>query len=1143
MGTARIKSEFHSMTLPMSSGSDEIPNRPSTPNRSRTFSRKQLASLPSYRQSNYGDASAQQDEGIRERLVETETGRLRRKRHRSSQSSGFLLENGSLRKSPKQSDNGDVYSTSRDTTPSSSKGKGRALGRSPLGVDVMNTGDGITETTLPDARQQFSISRNGVRQKKRAIVSDTNQTQIVNLALNLSESRRRHFSSNRIPSLDTMNSRVPSSATVSPSPVIPYTGIVQLSSRFNSPKGTHNFGGPGYNSDSPSLQSSQSPISSNFEEDSPPRVVSMFNVNVEDFYPSEATLLRVHKAKVTLELCYEYRRLLQYLPRLPIAQINRPQSTKKQSSVDPFPTELGRAYNPLQYIRNRKIRRRENKPLNAEGQGWKNVEAVRQWVDDIVDESDLEIFTENNPFCLPRFPPSTNELETIIQPSNPEPGSTVVTHEGSKEGRPRVEWMVEPWNLLGDVYWQEQETHKQLIEDAKSQKIFPFTLSAPVDLRRDGTHSSAQRSISIPRSIDHQYNIVSDNERRDSAIIERGRKTNIRKHSRGSNRDYSGSRDRKPWHRFMRSQSSTDDSTSGRMRRDPRRRSQMDSREQQDRLILEKQIADLMARNPGKSNQFQVIGAGDTLTDDQSFPGLSFRPSSPEDDNRPQRVSLVMGQGKSSHLGLIERTREMQPRRFSTSLRIDDEVNSIVPNIAINVSPPRSRSRSARPLKNISTQHTVSDTEEPFRLSPKSAHRARQSLDSPREIKSQGSRVFESRLRGLLKGTKIVDIVSSPVAKVGDLIWKREQQGSDLLNSPTTSTHDPSDAEDSLLPRNAKQTEDQLRQANGKYQAADLPVFRSPFRGRQRGGSGESSKEHIVINASDTNSVRHINTDTRSKSNLRSAVPSPALSIVNSPEQMQHQLDSKEVIIETLASTQRRHAVTIMGETTEPTHLKTQQTQSIWPEKDRLQYLNVTRRLLAPLHRTITRKDIAALRAIAQCSLVVSSNINHQRQRTDHPPSKHSTSHAIHVSTQSQLRASQNLLQEVISQQTTVKSTITTLSQTTLPQIHSSLLDIETNISTTLTPTVRFAGDRADTLSAELSTTRTLEVKKLNDELDLIARRRRRKFRWLRRGLYWSLEWTLLGLMWWAWMIVVCFRLARGIVRGVGVVTRWLLWL
>ena len=297
------------------------------------------------------------------------------------------------------------------------------------------------------------------------------------------------------------------------------------------------------------------------------------------------------------------------------------------------------------------------------------------------------------------------------------------------------------------------------------------------------------------------------------------------------------------------------------------------------------------------------------------------------------------------------------------------------------------------------------------------------------------------------------------------------------------------------------------------------------------------------MDTNDTNSAQIVKKDIRSKSNLRSAIPSPASSTIHSPEQIQPRLDSKEAITDTLASIQRRHAVTVIGKTTEPTHLPTQQSQSIWPEKDRLQYLNVTRRLLAPLHRTITRKDIAALRAITQCSLVISSNINHQRQANYHPSSKASSLRSIHASTHHQLLATQTLLSEITTHHTTTTSTISTLSLTTLPNIYSSLQSIETHISTTLTPAVRTAGVSADTLSAELSTTRTLEVKRLNDELDLISRRRRRKFRWLRRGLYWSLEWTLLGLMWWAWGIVVCFRLARGVVRGVGVSVRWLLWL
>jgi hypothetical protein len=114
------------------------------------------------------------------------------------------------------------------------------------------------------------------------------------------------------------------------------------------------------------------------------------------------------------------------------------------------------------------------------------------------------------------------------------------------------------------------------------------------------------------------------------------------------------------------------------------------------------------------------------------------------------------------------------------------------------------------------------------------------------------------------------------------------------------------------------------------------------------------------------------------------------------------------------------------------------------------------------------------------------------------------------------------------------------LAATTLNGLHARLRAMDDAL---LTARVRGAADQADELSTALSAEARLGVKGVNDRIDLLLRRRRRRFRWLRRGGYVALEWTLLGLMWWVWLMVVVVRLARGVVRGVYLAVRWVLWL
>ena len=116
-------------------------------------------------------------------------------------------------------------------------------------------------------------------------------------------------------------------------------------------------------------------------------------------------------------------------------------------------------------------------------------------------------------------------------------------------------------------------------------------------------------------------------------------------------------------------------------------------------------------------------------------------------------------------------------------------------------------------------------------------------------------------------------------------------------------------------------------------------------------------------------------------------------------------------------------------------------------------------------------------------------------------------------------------------------------SNETVDQLHQQIKDVDEHITQRLTPLVRGSADEADVFSAQLTTTHTLEVKQLNDAVDAILRRRRRRLRWIRRLGYVMLEWTLLGIMWWVWLIVVIVRLIRGTLRGFVRGVRWVLWL
>ncbi|EAU34472.1 predicted protein [Aspergillus terreus NIH2624] len=114
---------------------------------------------------------------------------------------------------------------------------------------------------------------------------------------------------------------------------------------------------------------------------------------------------------------------------------------------------------------------------------------------------------------------------------------------------------------------------------------------------------------------------------------------------------------------------------------------------------------------------------------------------------------------------------------------------------------------------------------------------------------------------------------------------------------------------------------------------------------------------------------------------------------------------------------------------------------------------------------------------------------------------------------------------------------------TDLTSLKSQLTMLENLVNNSLNPRVRAAADDAENLSVQLNTTSTLAVKQLSDTLDKGVRKRHRRLRWIRRTGFVMLEWALVGVLWWVWLIVMIFKAFRGVLRGVISGVRWILWL
>lgn len=431
--------------------------------------------------------------------------------------------------------------------------------------------------------------------------ADMDSTQIVSMALNLSESRRlaqRRIISQTVP---------PRLASLPSDNIVAGTLRQQLQqqrrvSRTISPR-------PDRDAAPRSLSSGKlngnGPLQPPFE---PMGAEGNFRFNF-----SNSTLARAQKAKDYMELLAQYRRVIELLPPL------KPNSLSKVSTSELAPSmpmsldtvnatgQIGRPYDPLQYIRNRKVRARERKTIDGDSQGFGDVSRVTDWIDDVAKwVATRQIRTPGSP-ALPPF----SGADVFSMENSPPTQITRAANTTVKAKRPRNDWVIEPADLLADIYWLEQDDHKRLVENRHWQRVFPQDSGlyrplsraaddsspgnirlSPVHITTAGTDRLNGKSISnlkLPKieAIDHGPSSTREKAREKLREI-RGlhRHTGL---SHGDKRDHSRLRVR----RDSSSSSSSSDS-------EMRRRGTSGST---DKDILEKQMMEMMAREAREAKE------------------------------------------------------------------------------------------------------------------------------------------------------------------------------------------------------------------------------------------------------------------------------------------------------------------------------------------------------------------------------------------------------------------------------------------------------------------------------------------------------------------------------------------------------------
>lgn len=610
---------------------------------------------------------------------------------------------------------------------------------------------------------------------------DVDSAQIVNMALNLSESRR-------IASRRHVSSPIPPRLT--PVPDGSHGGTLKQhlqqqrrTSRTISPKPDQ-----GYIIRNVSGHRLNSPLQATFDPE-----------GTYTYHFSSSTLDRAQKAKEHLELMAQYRRLLLFLPPLKPDALSRSRPSTSDPPTSPTASKsssnthvtlqqsLGRPYNPLQYIRNRKVRARERKTIDGETLGFDEVMKVTEWVDETA-ASVVHSPSSPGGSSLPSFPGAQSLEGDHATPSNiPRPTSAL-----GKPKRPRIDWSINPADMLADAYWLEQDDNKHLIEDRHYSKIFP---SKQESLRPSsgqtnepgksafGTstdpRTSEEKNLRLSSQFDSARPMKGENGTRDRARQKLHELRGTHRHGHSIHP-----------HDFLKlrkgSLSDSSDNDSDRKRRDRRDRSGTLSANDTD--LLNKQMMEMLAKEASEEQKEQSSDVGNKEL--KALPGSMVTP-----DRVPQRLSTIRSPKESSP-GLIEgqerlsRAQERQgsPLRsgrpslevpahnYRPSLDLDSSVpaspdlgpsrtaSSYLPTIGMDLSPPSSRpgspvrkpfskvkhifrdrsreragghERETKPAPPIEKEKKAeSPVEEPMLLPPVPAERP-QSLDIPRS-KSPG---------------------------------------------------------------------------------------------------------------------------------------------------------------------------------------------------------------------------------------------------------------------------------------------------------------------------------------------------------------------------------------------------------------------
>ncbi|KAF7119147.1 hypothetical protein CNMCM5793_008887 [Aspergillus hiratsukae] len=913
---------------------------------------------------------------------------------------------------------------------------------------------------------------------------------------------------------------------------------------------------------------------------------------------SESTLARAERARRHFELFHLYLRLL---PSLPPLRHHGTQNPTDASSVSRGSLPQSRDYNPLQAIRNRKVRFRERRPIDPESEGWYDVARVREWVNSVQSQYGDKSHLPSECLKLPPFergqkdPPREEPDDPDMFAASPPSSLRRVSRTSSiKARRPRFDWTISPAELLADAAWVEEDLNKSKIVDGDGNLLF----LDPAELRPSGDMpppSAAQTPLPAkPPSADARH-AASDTSFSNAhpalgpefRSVNRGRRRHRYHspahgfHSRGTSATGIGAKERKL---RLRSSSSSSVSSTGER---PAWYHHADNIGQSARSRLTR------ARN-------SQLKSSITAPDEEHGLDTGPLPSQTSAGTQPTWAKLDERSGSLSSAA---------SRPDPSTTATPPVPLGYFPSIASSLSPPSSRSPSpskrqlaqgiiARHARNKSRSRPMEILEDKLISAPSTAdslqqdisdtaHRAGKLEPSPipdhvspfyqaDKTRSQtharkGSFQPESRLRGILKGPgKIAEIVGYEVSKMGELIMKKD----DPSHSRTSSLETTLPSEDSAL--------DEGEEAKGEKRSRPkallrrLPTF-SDATPRKHGERG-SAKNLLQSAAALASPSRRTEQEEQRRA---SAVDGPDAPLHDAQVSQTKRLAASmlqkkqdaQFLTEKIGDGRRfepefhavRHQIK-KGQIKDPsvpfsmnrppvTGLAQAEVSAADGPQDKRRGASCQSRTWSISNRSIStsvdsgipeRREIERTRALLLTSGIKAREITRRAESIRSPPADFLQKAYPDGPVPQVIRlyefdvAATGLLRRFEASHDRFRRSVEGFPKASAA-LKTQLAQLEDMVNQTLAPRVRALADDAENLSVELNTTSTLAVKQLSDKLDKGMRKRHRRLRWLRRTGFVMLEWALVGMLWWVWLIVMAFKVLRYVFRGAISGIRWVL--